>query len=124
MHLYGNRDAFFVTCAGASLTGRQAAILAEDGVADYGTGDAGTGDSAAASGGANDADKSIGMFSMGMPNGMQEVRALFLQAQREGRALTDAEKLRMDRLMGKTGAARPRRRRPQLLRNMEEMRPD
>ncbi|HEY1858791.1 MAG TPA: type VI secretion protein IcmF/TssM N-terminal domain-containing protein [Gemmataceae bacterium] len=119
VHLYGNRDAFFVTCAGASLTGRQAAILAEDGPADYGASEPGTGDSVAAGGG-NDADKSIGMFSMGMPNGMQEVRALFLQAQREGRALTEAEKQRMDQLMGKTGAARPKRARPQLLRNMEE----
>jgi hypothetical protein len=118
MHLYGNRDALFLTCAGASLSGRQAAILAEEGSSNYGTGD--PIESSPSTGAVDDADKSIGMFSMGMPNGLQEVRALFQQAQREGRALSEAEKQRMDQLMGKTGAGRTKRSRPQLLRNMEE----
>jgi hypothetical protein len=34
LHLYASRDAIYVTCVGASLLGRQAAILALEGIAD------------------------------------------------------------------------------------------
>jgi hypothetical protein len=125
LHVYANRDAIFVTCAGASLLGRQAALLAEEPA--YATGggaDAGP----AVSGrpfdpGMSIGAKSIGMHSVGLAfDGMEEMRLILRQAEREGRTTTEAEKQRIEQLMGggKGGSAPARRTRPQLLRNTEE----
>src|SRR5262249_38065845 len=43
LHVYANRDVIFVTCAGASLLGRQAALLSLESIADESAGDAGGG---------------------------------------------------------------------------------
>jgi hypothetical protein len=43
LHVYANRDVIFVTCAGASLLGRQAALLSLENIADDSGGDGGAG---------------------------------------------------------------------------------
>jgi hypothetical protein len=126
LHVYASHDAIYVTCAGASLMGRQAAILAED--PEFG-GDGGHDGGPAVSGrpfdpGVSIGAKSIGIHSVGVAfEGMEEMRAILRQAEREGRTTTEAEKQRIEQLMGggRGGTAvRPRRARPQLLRNTEE----
>jgi hypothetical protein len=118
LHVWANRDAIFVTCAGASLSGRQAGILAGEAAGDP--------NAPVEEMNTIGANRSIGMNSVGVADGFQEVREIMMQAQREGRTLTDEEKQRMDLLMskgGSTGAPKPgraRRARPKLLTNLEE----
>jgi hypothetical protein len=124
LRVYANRDAIFVTCAGASLLGRQAAILAEEPA--YATGGGADGGPAVSGRpfdvGMSIGAKSIGMHSVGAFDGMEEMRAILRQAEREGRTTTEAEKQRIEQLMGggRGGSAPARHARPQLLRNTEE----
>jgi hypothetical protein len=126
LRVFANRDAIFVTCAGASLLGRQAAILAE--APGFGA-DGGHDANPAVSGqlfdpGVSIGAKSIGMHSVGLAfDGMEEMRAILRRAEREGRTTTEAEKQRIEQLMGggRSGTAAPTpKTRPQLLRNTEE----
>src|SRR5258708_1414570 len=78
LQVYANRDAIFVTWAGASLLGRQAGILAEEPAF---TGDGGTDAGPAVSGrpfdpGMSIGAKSIGMHSVGLFDGIEGMRAL------------------------------------------------
>jgi hypothetical protein len=119
LHVYASREAVFVTCAGASLLGRQAAILAgeglpsEDGAAD------------GAVGGAAGAD----LFRTLEPKGrLRDVQAVLARARTQGRSpdqLTDAEQLEVKQLIAQDEAEHARqqvsRPRPLLLKHAAEV---
>jgi hypothetical protein len=101
LHVFANRDGIYVTCPGASLMGRQAAILAGDE------------DPTAVPTGGDDApptdddwaNVSIRLDEMiktqgGKGGAVQEVHEILLRAQREGRPPTAQEKRRMRQLSG------------------------
>jgi hypothetical protein len=110
LHVYASRDGIYVTCAGASLLGHQAALFAE--------GDPGAGESAASPEPA--ADDPEAMYKTMRPSASgntQEIQAILRRANAERRDLTEEER-RQVRLLGgldgAQGAARPVRRRPLL----------
>jgi len=126
LHVFGNRDAIYVTCAGASLLGRQAAVLAEEPApSPFDDRGPASGDGFSR-GGEDEVMQSIGMRSIGVHSvgvgaaGMDEIREILRRAEAEGRTTTEAEKQRIEQLMGGGGAAaRPAKARPQLLRDSE-----
>jgi hypothetical protein len=114
LHVYAHRDAIYVTCAGASLLGRQAAILAGEEDALPGA-DAAT--PAVSRLGSDLDDKSININEMiktmgSQGGGLKEVHEILTRAQKEGRLPTAAEKKRMRQLSGVP--------RPSLLKNAAE----
>jgi hypothetical protein len=117
LHVYANRDGIYVTCAGASLLGQQAAILAgEADAALEGIADGAYGTPAA------DAFKTL------QPQGqLLNVQAVLARAREQGRGadqLTEEEKLEIKRLIARDEAEhaqRPRQPRPLLLKNTEEV---
>lgn len=82
LHVYADREAIYVTCAGASVLGRQAAILA-------GTG----GDSASGNEGpsAVDEGKTLmpGADDKSLANPLKDIQDIIARAEREGRKLED-----------------------------------
>jgi hypothetical protein len=112
IRLWATRDAAFISCAGASLLGRQAGILAGEEGALPETG-----------GGAPDLDnpllKSVGFATIRPTGQMEDVQKLLRQAFDEGRELSDAEK---EQIRAMTGGATPetRKARPALLQNADE----
>jgi hypothetical protein len=118
LHVYANRDGIYVTCGGASLLGKQAAILSGEDDTPLASPDAGT-PAVSVSGGADDAMKTIGkeeiMKTVGGKgsNPLQEIHAILTRAREQGREPTPAEKQRMRILSRKP--------RPALLKNQEEV---
>jgi hypothetical protein len=117
LYVYANRDGIYVTCAGASLLGRQADILAGagDGVPEsgFGAGEGGT---------AMDPTKTIG------PNErLQDVQAVLRRAREQGRGpnqLTPQEEQEIRLLVAQDEVAYVQQKakpRPQLLRHTEEV---
>jgi IcmF-related N-terminal domain len=83
VHLYASRDAIYVTCAGASLLGKQATILAVEGLPDPGS-----------------AGPSAGEFDAGatlQPRGREEKQILKMVAMTIGRQTTGLERRAMRR---------------------------
>jgi hypothetical protein len=96
LHVYASREGIFVTCAGASLLGRQAALFAG------GAGDNG----APADGGAAAPGKAVDPFATMRATGTaKEIQQILRRAGAEGRDLTEDEKRRVRQLQG-TGAAK------------------
>ncbi len=86
VHVYGNRDAVYVTCPAASLMGRQAAVLSGE----VSAGPAGNGDGAAEF----DPGKTL------TPQGRAEdVRMILIQAKQEKRELSDEENEKIRQLV-------------------------
>jgi hypothetical protein len=119
LHVYANRDGIYVTCAGCSLTGKQAAILAGEDDSPLASADAGTPAVSVASGG-DDGMKTIGkeeiMKTMGGTGGksaLQEIHGIMSRAAEQRRELTPAEKQRIRILSRKP--------RPALLKVTEEV---
>jgi hypothetical protein len=113
LHVYANRDGIYVTCAGASLLGRQAAILCEGG----GPVPAGGG---AQDGGEGQPDP----FKTLQPRGvMKEMQEILARAHREGRQPTEHEQEELRALVAREQAEHgsPAASRPQLLRNPPEV---
>jgi hypothetical protein len=115
LHVYANRDGIYVTCAGASVLGRQAALLTGEEDSLPGA-DAATPAVSRAAGALD--DKSININEMiktmgSQGGGLKEVHEILTRAQREGRMPTPAEKKRMRQLSGIP--------RPSLLRNAAEV---
>jgi hypothetical protein len=113
LHVFANREGIYVTCPGASLMGRQAAILAGDE-------DVAPGSSPEAE--ADPADEDWANYSIritdimrtqgGRGGAIQEVQEIMLRAQRENRLPTPQERRRIRELSGMS--------RPSLLRDAEE----
>src|SRR5262249_27852424 len=112
LHVYANRDAIYVTCAGASLLGRHAELLS--GPADAAPMGAGA---PVAAEGASEAD----IYATMRPAGrLRDVQALLSKAREENRSLTDEEQREVRRLMGEDEAEHAmalRKSRPPLLRD-------
>jgi len=83
LHLYASRDAVYVTCAGASLLGKQATILAVEGLPEIG--------SAGSAGDEFDPGKTL------MPRGVGEKKVIKLVAMTIGRQPTGLERRAMRR---------------------------
>jgi hypothetical protein len=117
LHVYANRDAIYVTCAGASLLGRQAGILSEDaaGAPAY--------PMAAASGGLDGGESQGDPFKTLQPRGaMKGIQEILARADREGRAPTEQEQEELRGLMAQEkGEHGARASRPPLLRNESEV---
>jgi hypothetical protein len=119
LHVFANRDGIYVTCAGASLLGRQAAILA--GEADSGPGAALDSPFAGAAGGDD-------IFKTLQPKGrLKEVQSVLERAREQGRKpdqLTEEEKQEIRLLIAQEEqehaqkAVKPR---PLLLKHPEEI---
>lgn len=105
LHVYANRDGIYLTCAGASLAGKQAAVLA---------GDEEAGGAAPEGGEGGDEED---MFKTLVPKGKQkEVQAILRRAADEGRGpdqLTEAERGEIQRLIAEEEAEGQRGRKPQ-----------
>lgn len=119
LHVYANRDAVFVTCPGASLLGRQAAVLTSP--PDSGlNGAAGIGPETFFGGGNPD-----DVFKTNLPKKQQaRIRDILRKAREEGRDLTEAEKADVRRLMVQDDAQfaqQQRQARPSLLRDGKEV---
>src|SRR6266852_911459 len=123
VHVYANRDGVYVSCGGASLSGRQADILASSGGAGgdsaYGGGD---GDLGGGGGGSED------MFKTVQPGGlMKEMQGVLARAREQGRdpsQLSEEEKREIRSLVSQEEAQRGGRKsapRPQIMRNTEEV---
>lgn len=121
LHVYANRDGIYVSCGGASLSGRQANILYSE--------SGGAGDSAY---GGVDSDQagssSEDQFKTVQPGGlMKEMQAVLARAREQGRdpgQLTEEEKREIRGLVAQEEAHRGGRKtgpRPQILRNAEEV---
>ncbi|MFL5246141.1 MAG: type VI secretion protein IcmF/TssM N-terminal domain-containing protein [Gemmataceae bacterium] len=109
LHVYANRDAIFVTCAGASLLGRHAAILA---------GKAATEEALAPSGGTGGGEEDALMATLRpetAPAAVRNIREIMKIAEREGRPLTEAEKREIRAIERRDSA------RPSLLKNLDEV---
>jgi hypothetical protein len=97
LHVYANRDGIYVTCAGCSLLGKQAAILAGE----EGTQAGGRSASSSDEGGGFDPTKTVAredvlMSTMGRREGPErEVAGILLRAREEGREITAAERRRL-----------------------------
>jgi hypothetical protein len=122
LHAYANRDGVYVSCAGASLSGRQADILGSSlgvgGNSAYGGGDSDMG----GGGGGED------MFKTVQPGGlMKEMQAVLARAREQGRdpsQLSEEEKREIRMLVSQEEAQRGGRKsapRPQIMRNTEEV---
>jgi hypothetical protein len=108
LHVYANRDAIFVTCAGASLLGRHAAILA---------GKASSEELAPAMGESPGGDDAL-MATLRpetAPVAVRNIRDIMKIAEREGRLLTEAEKREIRAIERRDSA------RPSLLKNLDEV---
>src|SRR5713226_8965914 len=123
LHVYANRDGVYVSCPGASLSGRQADVLASSGGAGgdsaYGGGD---GDLGGGGGGGED------MFKTVQPGGlMKEMQGVLARAREQGRdpsQLSEEEKREIRSLVSQEEAQRGGRKsapRPQIMRNTEEV---
>jgi hypothetical protein len=122
IHVYANRDGVYVSCAGASLSGRQTEIL-------YGASSEGGGESAyspseSAMGSGGNED----MFKTVQPGGlMKEMQAVLARAREQGRdpsQLTEEEKREIRGLVAQEEVQRGGRKtgpRPQIMRNAEEV---
>jgi len=99
LHVYASRDALYVTCAGASLLGRQATILAVEGLPDMGSGGTVTDEF--------DPGKTL------MPRGAGEKKVIKLVAMTVGRQATGLER----RAMRREGGFKL----PELLKNTTEV---
>jgi hypothetical protein len=115
LHVYANRDGIYVTCAGCSLLGKQAAILA--GETDSGLS---TGSDASPGGASPDFDPTATMSPAQLMHTMsgkdspeKEVARIILRARDEGREITASERQRMRILQRKP--------RPSLLKNQFEV---
>src|SRR5262249_36520377 len=114
LHMYATRDAIFITCAGASLLGQQAAILAgePEAIADAGGG--------AGASELNPLGQSVGFATIRPTGQMEEVQNLLRKAFDEGRELTEAEKEQIKAMTGGQAAGPTRKARPILLQNANE----
>lgn len=121
LHAYANRDGIYVSCGGASLSGRQTEIL-------YG-GSGGGGDSAlvgggSAQGGASSEDQYKTVQAGGI---MKEMQAVLARAREQGRdpgQLTEEEKREIREMVAHEEGQRGGRKtgpRPQIMRNAEEV---
>ena len=97
LRVYAHREAIFVTCTGASVSGRQADLL--EGQGTYAP-------SADASAGGNlaDIEKSIGM-SMASGGALRDVQSIIRRAREENRSLTADEHRMIRELTGVSPAA-------------------
>lgn len=103
LHFYANRDGIYLTCAGASLIGRQAELLADGG---GGEADAGGGGAGTESDGSADDDA----FKTVRPGGkLKDVQAVLRRAREQGRELTEDEKGEIRVLMAEEEAEKTRR---------------
>jgi hypothetical protein len=93
VHVYANRDGIYVTCPGASLMGRQAAVL---------------GGEVAVGGPATNGEEAAAEFDPGKtmtPQGpAEEVRMLLVQAKQEKRELSDEENEKIRQLVAQDEA--------------------
>jgi hypothetical protein len=98
LHVFASRDGVYVTCAGASLLGRQALIFTESSHA--------AGDGVAPEAGTTDQlGKTQDPFATMGPTGtLKEIQVILRRAREEGRDLTEEER-RQVRLLGGGGAA-------------------
>ncbi len=116
LHVYASRDAIYLTCAGASLLGKQAAILA---------GDVDPALDGPPAGGLGAGAVGEDIFKTLQPKGrLQDVQAVLARAREQGRSpdqLTEQEKQEIHQLIAQEEVehkqARPR---PQFLKNAEE----
>jgi hypothetical protein len=115
LHVYANRDGIYVTCAGASVLGRQAAVL--NGEVEDGT----------ASGGGDGAPEDDPFKTLRPKGRLKEVQNILSKAREEGRSpdqLTDAERAEIQALIMEEEAEQGQRgRRPQtsFLKNAAEV---
>lgn len=114
LHVFASRDGIYVTCAGASLLGRQAALFAE--------GDTGSAEMASSS--EPSGEDQGGLDKTMRPTGnLVEIQAILRRAKAEGRDLSDEER-RQVRLLGGAdagpAAGRAARRKP-LLKNAADV---
>ncbi|HEY8506392.1 MAG TPA: type VI secretion protein IcmF/TssM N-terminal domain-containing protein, partial [Gemmataceae bacterium] len=100
LRVFANRDAIYLTCAGASLSGAQASAQGGLQIADEV--DEGTGWGAQSVG----IDKSIGM-SMADDGAVRQVQQIIRRAREEGRTLTEQEKQQIRVLSGGPAQAQP-----------------
>ena len=123
LHVYANRDGIYVSCGGASLSGRQAEIL-------YAGSSGGGSDSAlgGSDSGLGGGGSSEDMFKTVQPGGlMKEMQAVLARAREQGRdpsQLSEDEKREIRMLVGQEEAQRGGRKtapRPQIMRNTEEV---
>jgi hypothetical protein len=99
LRVYAHREAIYVTCTGASLSGRQAELL-EGPVSEISVaGEAGS------VGGSIGLDKSIGM-SAGGGGPLADVQLIIRRARDENRSLTASEHQRIRELTGMAGGGR------------------
>jgi hypothetical protein len=121
LHVFANRDGIYVTCAGASLLGRQAAILAGEGDSSLD----GFADGAAAGVAAGPGDD---LFKTLQPKGrLKEVQTVLQRAREQGRKpdqLSEAEKEEIRLLIAQEEqehAQKSVKPRPLLLKHTEEV---
>jgi hypothetical protein len=121
VRIFANRDAIFVTCAGASLLGRQTAILAGDGVDVFNS--PGTGAAPLELAGGGPIDPFATLAAKGKQKDILQVLA---KAREEGRGpdqLTDEERAKVKMLQAEAETEdlkRLARARPHLLKNTAE----
>jgi hypothetical protein len=105
LRFFANRDGIYLTCAGASLIGKQAQILVE------GSGDEGGGGGVSDSGsgdGSSDGDDAA--FKTVRPGGkLKDVQAVLRRAREEGRELTEDEKGEIRVLMAEEEAEKAKK---------------
>jgi hypothetical protein len=103
LHVYANRDCLFVTCAGASLLGSHAAILAGE----MAPGASGTG--GAASGGGEDFDPNKTMVPRGRALDVQAVLTRAREQGRDPQHLTEDENLEIKAILAAAAAEEAKR---------------
>jgi hypothetical protein len=114
LHIYANRDGIYLTCAGASLLGKQAELLGGEG----GDEPESSGGSANGSGATAEEDG----FKTIRPGGkLKDVQAVLRRAREAGRELTEEEKGEIRVLMAEEESQKNRRSSTSLAKNVAEV---